>query len=257
MSFVLDKNGDYLPVFGENTGGAESASYIPADTTYTVKTDGTGDFTKLSDAVNFLNNKWSPYPVTISMGAGTFVENDKVEIIDTYHSGIPNIIIEGAGVDSTILQNTSTKNALIFRNLRTSNIIVRNLTVENTNATPPTIVLYAAGSRVLRVANVKLKNAQYGLFAGVANSEIAIEGNLTIENCGVGGFEVQNNSILTAGSTSTISFNTMPQAIHVYRQSKVIFMASTLSFTSVTTKASIPINTQTADGYIYTDSGTI
>lgn len=256
MGFVIDKQGDYLPVFGESAGGA-NATYIPENTTYTVKTDGTGDFSKLSEAVNFLNNKWSPYVVTISIGAGTFVEDGKVEIIDTLHSGIPNIVIEGAGVDSTILQNTSTQNALIFRNLRTSNIVVKNLTIENTNATPPTIVLYAAGSRVLRVSNVKLKNAQYGIFAGVANSEIAIEGNLTIEDCSVDGMEIQNNSALTGSASATIAFKNMPLGIHIYRQSKVIFFATTLTFASVTNKASQAINTQTADGYIYTDSGTI
>lgn len=252
----MSLNFDSINIGGTSGGGA-NATYIPAGTTYTVKADGTGDFTKLSDAVNFLNNKWSPYVVTISIGAGTFIENGKVEIIDTLHSGIPNIIIEGAGVDSTILQNTSTQNALIFRNLRASNIVVKNLTIENTNESLPVIALYVAGSRVVRIANVKLKNAQQALFLGVANAEAFIEGNLTIENATVNGIEVQNNSAVSVANLATVAFKDMPLGIHIIRQSKVVFFGSTPSFTSVTTKASQAINTQTADGYIYTDSGTI
>ena len=269
---------DYLPVFGEATGGSgtsdhsqltnldyansghtgfmSSSNYIPANTTYTVKTDGTGDFSKLSEAIAFLQNKWSPFLITISIGAGTFVENDLISIKDTLHSGITTLVIEGAGVDSTIIQNTSTKIAFEVRDMINSNILIKNLTIENTNETTPVAVLYNASSKRLRVNNIKLIKGQSGFLIGGSLPEATLEGTLTIQNCTSKGIDVQNGGIFRGGSQD-ISFSNIPLGIGVARQSKIILNSPNWVWTSVTTKANISINTYTADGYIYTDTGTI
>ena len=238
-----------------HTGFMSSENFIPVNTTYTVKADGTGDFSLLSEAISFLADKWSTGQINITIGAGTFVENDQIEI-DSKYIGFPLIKIVGAGMDSTIIQNSSTKVPLRFVGLINANIILKDFTVENTNETAPVSIINGSGFKKLRLNGIKIKNAQYGLFLGGTNSEFAIEGAFTVENCTVCGIEVQNNSVLVVGQ-GMVTFNNMPLGVHVYRQSKVIFIATPLTFNSVTTKASIAINTQTTDGYIYTDSGTI
>lgn len=76
-------------------------NFIPANTIITIETDGSGDFTKLSDAVDYLTGKWSNGTVTIQLGEGEFVEDDKIINIENSPFNIPTLIVTGSGQDKT------------------------------------------------------------------------------------------------------------------------------------------------------------
>ena len=92
------------------------SGYIPSGTVISVKTDGTGDFTTLSDAVSSLVGKWSNGTVTISLGNGTFTESSGITLNGSYFS-IPLIVITGQGKANTTVSYTgSTSNFIdIYR----------------------------------------------------------------------------------------------------------------------------------------------
>lgn len=247
MSFVIDKQGDYLPVFGESAGGA-NATYIPENTTYTVKTDGTGDFSLLSEAITFLQNKWSSGTVTIDIGAGTY-EDGKISISQKL-IGFPDLVIKGAGKDNTIIHNTSTSQAVLISNFR-NKCTFQDLTFENTNVTTPFSVFQLDFANAT-IKNVKLENGQYTLFVGGGYSQLVMNGTVDIQNSSTAAIGVQQQSSILANQI-TLNIDTAPLAISILRLATFIFAAGTQNYTSVTTQYSQTVNTITKEGCIYKD----
>lgn len=107
----------------------EEEHFIPAGTIIRVEVDGSGDFTNLSSAINYLNGKYSNGSVTIKFGNGTFVENSNFNI-DGSSFNISSLIIEGNGSTSIIkFSNSSTQYA---SNLKFLNglFTIKNLTLQ-------------------------------------------------------------------------------------------------------------------------------
>ena len=67
-----------------------------------VKLDGSGQFTKLSDAINYLTGKWSNGTVTIQLGEGTFEETESITI-DGNKFNFSNLVICGTNRDNSII----------------------------------------------------------------------------------------------------------------------------------------------------------
>lgn len=78
------------------------SGFLPGGTTITVKTDGTGDFTTLGDAIDYLTGKWSNGEVIISMSADTFTISSRIDI-DSYNFNFLLLTIQGTSRTSTIL----------------------------------------------------------------------------------------------------------------------------------------------------------
>ena len=83
-------------------GGGTDVNFVPAGTILTVKTDGSGQFTKLSEAINYLTNKWSNGTVTIQLGEGTFEETEPITI-DGNKFNFSNLVICGTNRDNSII----------------------------------------------------------------------------------------------------------------------------------------------------------
>lgn len=91
------------PVSNGTTGGAQQdTNFIPANTILTVKTDGSGQFTKLSEAINYLTGKWSNGTVTIQLGEGAFDS-----LTYTTSSSIPLLIIKGVSQSATTITSVN------------------------------------------------------------------------------------------------------------------------------------------------------
>ena len=91
------------------TGGGGSGSdpnFLPNGTILTVELDGSGQFTKLSEAINHLTNKWSNGTVIIQLGQGNFVEENTIDIPEF---NIKTLQIIGQGVDKTSISCSNTK----------------------------------------------------------------------------------------------------------------------------------------------------
>lgn len=238
-----------INIGGTSSGGANIEGYIPTNTTYTVKTDGTGDFSKLSEAISFLSNKWSTGTVNISIAAGTYSESGTI-VIGSSLIGIPRLNITGAGVSNTTIQNTSAGQAILFSQYR--NICnLEDLTIENTNSNTPFAVVQCDFANAT-IKNVKTIKGQYSIFAGGGYSELIMKGTITIQNSSTCAIGVQQQSSVLADQT-TLTIDTAPTGVSILRLANFIFAAGSQTWNSVTTQYSQTINTVTKEGCIYHD----
>lgn len=238
-----------INIGGTSSGGANIEGYIPTNTTYTVKTDGTGDFSLLSEAIDFLADKWSTGTINIEMGAGTFIENERINI-DEKLIGIPVLKITGAGQANTIIQNTSTAAAIRFGDYK-NDCTFSDMTIENTNATPP-FAVFQLNRAYGKIKNIKLVNASYVLFVGGALSQLTIQGTSEFDNATNSAIGVQQNSVVVADQTA-MTIKNAPTGISILRLANFIFAAGTQTWTSVTNQYSQTVNTVTKEGCIYKD----
>ena len=86
------------------TGGGlvSDPNFLPDGKIINIKVDGSGDFTKLSEAIDYLNGKWSNGSITIQFGEGTFEEIEQV-IIDGDKFNFSNLVISGTNRDTSII----------------------------------------------------------------------------------------------------------------------------------------------------------
>lgn len=97
-------------------GQVSDPNFLPNGTIITVETDGSGQFTKLSDAINYLTGKWSNGVVIIKLGEGDFVETEQVTI-DGRRFNLGHLVLQGTSKSSSVLnvsQLTSDKPNAIF-----------------------------------------------------------------------------------------------------------------------------------------------
>lgn len=80
------------------------SNFIPKGTVITVELDGSGDFTSLHDALNYIEGKYSNGEVTIKLGKGTFVA-PKISI-NTARFNFSQLIISGTTREETIISTT-------------------------------------------------------------------------------------------------------------------------------------------------------
>ena len=87
-----------------NSVADTGSNFIPAGTVITVELDGSGDFTSLHEALNYIVGKYSNGEVTIKLGKGTFVEPRT--LIDTSLFNFSQLIITGTTREETIIYTT-------------------------------------------------------------------------------------------------------------------------------------------------------
>lgn len=105
----MSLNFNTFNIGGSNSGGgggAADASFIPLGTIFTVKADGTGDFTTLNDAIDYLDGKWSNGIVTINLDEGTHTLTKNISL--TRSINIPKITISGQSGGGTIVEVPAT-----------------------------------------------------------------------------------------------------------------------------------------------------
>lgn len=87
-------------------GGATLDNYLPNGTVINVNLDGSGDFTDLPSAIDYLTDKFSSGTVTIQLGEGTFELSEDL-VIDQDKFNFGSLQIQGAGNNVTIIYRIS------------------------------------------------------------------------------------------------------------------------------------------------------
>lgn len=169
-----------------HTGFMSSENFLPTGTIITVETDGSGDFTTLADAVNYLIGKWSNGNVTVQIGTGTFVLNAPLEILlDSFD--IPRLNINGSGVNNTIIQGNNT-NYIIVTNPGSGHIIFSN------------IQFYDPDGAISKTSQVLRARIQSSLTIGTCTFNKC--GFYTYRGCNV---DFNSNIVFSGGTQSCIS----------------------------------------------------
>lgn len=266
MGFVLDKQGNYLPVFGEATGGGggtsdhaqltnlsyvdsghtgfmSSENFIPNGTTITVKSSD-GDFTNLNDAINSLEGKWSNGKVSIVIDAGTFVHNGMIDIRNGDKFFIPMLDIQGSGINDTTLDYTAnTTDTYDIKASTTTTMWIRNLTVKSNNHRGIT----ATGGSIVFLQNISTDGCNIGI-RSESNSNIILVNSVSIKN-GITGILSKGGNIGCIGGTQTI-FSSINTAFSVEGGGMLRLTNPSYSGTNVTNKTSQTVGTATDNGWI-------
>lgn len=164
-------------------------NFIPPNTTITVKTDGTGDFTTLNDAINYLTSKWSNGVVIISIASGTYNPTSNIQIDGTKFN-IPSLVIQGESRSSTIFNFSSMYTTGAFYLFKCSNnILLRQLTINcaGKNLTPGRGINIDLSTGLITISNVEVTNSDAGICT-LGNSASTII-NSIMNTCNIGAWQ--------------------------------------------------------------------
>lgn len=253
------------------------SNFLPAGTIITVETDGSGDFTELSDAVNYLTGKYSNGEVKIELGEGTFNESQWIKMNGTDFN-IPYISIIGKGTSNTIIEwdyseTTSTifstfsvshlylseisfKNKVYsesvnywgFQAWKQSNVEIHNCNFENLSNS----ITSNTGSNVSLSGTINIKNTRshaiQAQFTGKITSGEANSNIINIENSSKRGDVVSaSGGHLTLANTK-LNINNANCGVSVSLGGLIQFTNVTFNFTNVTTKCNVTPNTISSNG---------
>lgn len=205
------------PVSNGTTGGGTTntdTNFIPANTILTVKTDGSGQFTKLSEAINYLTGKWSNGTVTIQLGEGDFVEETTIDIPEF---NIKTLQIIGQGVDKTSISCSNTKEYNYIITNRVTNIRIANLVLKG-DITYKLRGLYANLNGSYLLEDVNLYNFERGSMF-IDGARVYLKGTLNIGSTSTTkvvdtGVQSVNGGMILMQSGAKIHFNKCDGALY-------------------------------------------
>ena len=228
------------------------SNFIPKGTIISVKTDGSGNFTKLSDAINYLSNKWSNGAVVIQLGTGTFNETEEITINgrESLEYNIPWIIVKGNGASNTIVQwNYTTSLNTIYCNH--CSMTFENLTFKN--ATYSSSISYW-GFQARSLSNIIIDTCNFenlsNTISASEGSKVTLRGTINITNSRTVAVRGMYTGEINSFNGVTINMSSCATGLQVSQGSIIRLSAPTLSFNSVTTKCNVTPNTITSDGIV-------
>lgn len=220
--------------------------FLPSGTIINVKTDGSGDFTSLADAINYLTGKWSNSIVTIQLGNGTF---DITTIsIDTIFFNIPLLIIRGSGISNTTLRCISKDKAAITV-FDWSSVVFRNFTMDGLNQSDNICGIRPDIKSDVKIDNIKFQNMLIGIGA-LSNNHCELNGNLSFENVTYGIDSRYGGNIYLTESSTGWSFTNCNTAYRVSTGGQIHGTSLSVTYTNVTNKVSQTVGTATNNGWI-------
>lgn len=272
MAFIIDKDGNYIPVLGTVSGGGgggtsdhsqltnldyassghtgflSSANYLPQGTTIDVKLDGSGDFTNLVDAFNFLTDKWSDANIIFNLGAGTFEVSETLHI-STFRCNIPRIDIVGVSTTDTIIDHKiSSQWTPLFNINNNGHTRIRNLKI--TGPCTKTSGGYTGVSvnkfSMCEFANVVTDGLDRVIETSMGGNAL-VNGSMTISNCPDALF-AKTGTIVVYGSA--VSFNNVTTAFSVNGGGIIQKFEGSANYSSVTNIANVTANIITSNGII-------
>ena len=157
------------------------SGFIPDETVFTVKADGTGNFTNIQSAFDFLEGKWSNGEVTISIDADTFMITTLLVLNQKFN--IPCLIIKGVNKDTTIINKTINTNpnepVLVVKDQK-NQIKISDMTL-STVCSNDSICLSVHGSNV-SISDIKMKNANLTFINNLFGSVCELDKTVDLEN---------------------------------------------------------------------------
>ena len=188
--------------------------FIPAGTILTVKTDGSGQFTKLSEAISYLTGKYSNGTVTIQLGQGDFVEENTIDIPEF---NIKTLQIIGQGVDKTSISCSNTQNYNYVITNTVTNIRIANLLLKG-DMTYKLRGLYANLNGSYLLEDVNLYNFERGSMF-IDGTRAYLKGTLNIGSTSTTkvvdtGVQSVNGGMILMQSGAKIHFNKCDGALY-------------------------------------------
>lgn len=172
-------------------------NYLPDGTTITVNLDGSGDFTDLPSAIDYLTDKFSSGTVTIQLGEGTF-ELSAVLTINTNKFTFGQLKIVGSGIDTTtIYKATSSEYTAMIYVQNSGTVYFQDFTIKSDNTN------YGRGIEPQDFSNVVCDKLA---FEGFAHAAIYVERGAT---CMLGKYiNLKNclNAVLVNGAWFTTMY---------------------------------------------------
>lgn len=314
MAFIIDENGNYIPVLGE-TGGGGGGSYtlpvatteilggvkidgttidinengvisasatpitiddtlsnsstnpvqnkvlypslsnfIPDGTIYTLNSNGSGDFTTLTAAIAFLENKWSNGTVTLSIPADVTIQETNTVTINSANSvnmNIPCLKIEGGNASTSIIENTqvlTSQGSYMYiygmKDIRFKNLTLKAATYQ-TGSTRMIGLRSEVGSNVT-IDTCNFENLTNALLANDGGS-LHLKGSITMTNSEWNGLTLQNCG-RADGAGVSLTFSNIRTAMNIDSGGYLSLANPTFSFSSITTKCNVTPNTITTSG---------
>lgn len=260
MAFIIDEQGNYIPVLGATGGGGggtsdhsqltnldyanaghtgfmSSADFLPNETKIYVNPDGSKDFTTIEDALAYLGGKWSPGTVRIEIANGTYTPSDKIAVrLGSFN--ITTLIINGESQNGVIIKRGFNITGTYGRY-----VIVRNMTIEGVTGNEG---LLEVQNTFVNCYNATLKNAWSGVYAAT-NSFIQAQDCTCTNITGTAVFANMGGRITYS---STLSCTDVATAFGVDWGGNILLYDVTKNFTNVTTQTNQTIGQITNKGYI-------
>lgn len=229
-----------------HTGFLSSADFLPNGTKITVDSNGTGDFTTIQDAINFLSGKWSNGKVTISIANGTYTPTSQITFNGTLFN-IPYLEIVGESKTGVIFNFSSMYTTGAFYLFKCSNnILLKQLTINcaGKNLAPGRGINIDLSTGLTTISNVEVTNSDAGICT-LGNSASRIM-NSIMSTCNIGAWQATGARVHFVSDTfSNISGN----AIQLYKGAMVTLDGSG-TFNSVASRYSQNQNVVTENGII-------
>ena len=224
-----------------------NGDFLPSGTVINVKLDGTGDFTTLAEALNYLNNKWSYGGVIILLDEGIHIVTSSI-VVGAYitNSGryFEFITIKGKGKDKTIVRNTG--DSYCLRAAGNMPIHIYDLTFDNgTNTSKDCISVYEQGNLILD--NTDFKNLRLACYAH-SGGNILINSTVTYTNVATA-FRAYAGTI-NMNFNVNVSFSSVTTAFQVGYGGIIRGYHPNITYTNVTNKTSQAVGTATNNGWI-------
>ena len=226
------------------------SNFLPAGTNISVELDGSGDFTSLGDAINYLIGKWSNGFVYITLGTGTFTLTSGIRI-NTSLFNFSRLIIKGTSKTDSILYRSTWSgrwDSLLIVEQGSTPVHIQDMTIKGVRQDG---VLDAIGVWSQDNANVTLSNVHVQDFTtGVSSysSGCLTIGSVSLNNLLKGLVAQGARTSILLGRTITAS--SVGTVIAVVECGFMQVPRVTFSETSVNNRYSQNKNTITNDGII-------
>lgn len=241
----LNFNGNYIGGVpsGGGGGGVPTDNYLADGTVLTVETDGSGSFTSLYNAIEYVNGKWSNGTVTIQLGEGVFTETN-ASVYENY--AIPHLKIIGKGTNKTTIQSQVSNDKILKLYSKTTVSDIK-FQASNTQVTSGGIAFFSPTS--FATGNLIFDSFDQAIQA-TYGSVCKFEDEITINNSA--------NAIVSTGGSQfinkygvKINFNNITQnAFFVQSGGKINMFVPVITWNNVTTKVNQTVGTATNNGWI-------
>ncbi len=233
-----------------NSGGGAGTdvNFIPAGTVTDVKLDGSGQFTKLSDAINYLTGKWSNGTVTIQLGEGTFAEAEPITI-DGNKFNISNLEIKGTSSTGTIVSFSSSTPTNLY--------VINNAFVSifdmQFSANASSWCIEQNQQSTLFMENCLVSNVSARGIQVISGSRLCISTKITvigISSKGVIGIACSGGGQIAFKNQSNIAMSNFSTGLAVGSGGLIALNYCTQTFSNVTNTTNQGIGTATTNGFI-------
>ena len=222
--------------------------FLPAGSILTIEADGSGQFTKLSEAINYLTGKLSNGTVTIQLGEGTFEETESITI-DGNKFNISNLEIKG---------NSSTGTIVSFSNRTVVNLYVINNAFVSIfdmqfSANASSWCIEQNQQSTLFMENCLISNVSGRGIQVISGSRLCISTKITLIGAspkGAIGIACSGGGKATFKGQSNISMSNFTTGLAVGSGGLIALNYCTKTFSNVTNTTSQGIGTANANGLI-------